>query len=520
MSEKPLIAEKKRFPVSVLSVIACYLPVHGYRFFHLLASGDALLLVYQNDAAWEIALGRFAHVFAVLFRGGLTAPYLLSLLTMCWMALAVWLIVYYLDLKRVSSVFLTAAFLVINRTMIMLSAGYLPWVDVYAFAMLAAVLGVVLASRQRAFYTVLAAVSFMVSLGLYQAYICMALGLVVVRTIVLLAGNADKKETLKHLVWQGVAFALSAVLYLAIWKGLQGALNIWTADGYNGMAGIGESVANNPLALLAVVYGNVASYFVTPVRLTVMTFRGMDLNTVWEAVFRIANCLLFLAGLVYARRMNLRNKTSAGYRMLQVVLLALLPLCVNLVCFLTGGVEHILMVHAFQMFYVLVVVLRDAEPVEAGAGPATVARRLVPVILPVLAFLILWPQVICANQVYLRKSLQEEAAQSLMTRVLQTIEQTDGYVPGMTPVAFTGSPERNPYIEEKDVMTDEMPWGQMKTVFTYGGIERHWLAFFEHMTVRPAEEAPAEEVTDGMPCFPVKGSVAWSDGVLVVKLSE
>ena len=531
MSEHASFTLKKRLLVSALSVIACYIPVHGYRFFHLLASGDGLLQLYQNDAAWEIALGRFVQPFVVLFRGGYTTPFLINLLALCWLCLAVFFTTLYLDLQKTLSVALVAAFFVINRTFVMLNGSYLPWADSYVFALLLSVAGLFLASGHSANRVIAGALCFAASIGLYQAYICVALGLCAMRLILDLAQRAEKKDILQRLTGEGAAFALSAALYLACWKGLQAALNIWSADGYNGMAGIGGTDGAGASGLLQTVYGNVLRYFTDPVRIRVMTFRGMDLGIIWTVLFRVANlCMLGLL-VVYLVKLNRRHNTSVSSRVLQAVLFLLSPLCVNLVCLLSGGMQHVLMVYAFQLYYVFVVVLHErkahAAPGEAQKQEAEkqeTGKRLRARVFAALpgcfAFVILWPQVIYANQIYLKKTLQEEAAQTLIVRVIEEIEGMEGYVPGETAVFFAGSLERNPYIADNDLLTDEMPWGTMRTAFTYGGMEAKWLAAFEHMRLRTADALPDGEQADDMPCFPVKGSIRYAGEVLVVRLSE
>ena len=210
MSEHAPSDQKRRLLVSALSVIACYIPVHGYRFFHLLASGDGLLQLYQDDAAWEIALGRFAQPVVVFFRGGYTTPFLINLLALSWLCLAVFFTSLYLGLQKTLSVALVAAFFVINRTLVMLNGSYLPWADSYMFALLLAVAGLFLASERKPWRVIAGALCFACSLGLYQAYICVALGLCAMRLILDLAERAEKKDILNRLCGEGAAFALAA----------------------------------------------------------------------------------------------------------------------------------------------------------------------------------------------------------------------------------------------------------------------------------------------------------------------
>ena len=86
------------------------------------------------------------------------------------------------------------------------------------------------------------------------------------------------------------------------------------------------------------------------------------------------------------------------------------------------------MIYAFQYVYILAILLMQYRN----------GKRWLPIALAVMLGLISWSNLIFANQLYLKKALQEEAALSLMTRVVDDIEDFEGYIPGQTPVAFVG----------------------------------------------------------------------------------
>ena len=57
----------------------------------------------------------------------------------------------------------------------------------------------------------------------------------------------------------------------------------------------------------------------------------------------------------------------------------------------------------------------------------------------ILLLTLLFDRGIYANQMYLKKNLEYDATLSVMTRVVDRIEQVDGYIPGETPVKFLGN---------------------------------------------------------------------------------
>ncbi|MBQ4260219.1 MAG: hypothetical protein IJB84_08190 [Lachnospiraceae bacterium] len=60
--------------------------------------------------------------------------------------------------------------------------------------------------------------------------------------------------------------------------------------------------------------------------------------------------------------------------------------------------------------------------------------RLVTLILAIIIF----NNITFANDIYLKKSLESQATLSLMTRVVDRMEQTEGYIPGQTEVVLVG----------------------------------------------------------------------------------
>ena len=117
----------------ILTMLFC-LVAHGYRFFNTMFSGDSLYMIYQDDSAWQIAIGRIMQPLLVFLRGGIGSPFWIFTLVVMFLGLAAFFVLDFLEIKDPISVILVTAVLTCNHTITAASATYLLNVDFYAFA--------------------------------------------------------------------------------------------------------------------------------------------------------------------------------------------------------------------------------------------------------------------------------------------------------------------------------------------------------------------------------------------------
>lgn len=547
-------SNKQRTVTAAVSAALFFVIVHGYRLMSPLLSGDGLLMLYQNDAAWQIALGRFAHPFLVMLRGGITSPFLVSVLALCWTCASVCLVSAYLDLKKRLSVILLAALMVCHPSLIVTSANFLHEFDFYALALFLSVGSVCLlaksmpqaagtgaaaagipSAKQRYLCLAGSVLCLAGACAIYQAYVCVAAGLVMLRLLFAAARNTELRALLKEMAVTLGVFLVTALLYLLCWKLMQSALGIWTADTYNGLAGMGDFSEEGILSVLGITYVNVWKFFTDPQLFVTTTFRGFNISTVWHYLLLVCNVCVVGTGLYALWRINREEKTGSAQRVWQLLILLLFPLGINAVCFLSKGMEHTLMVYAFVLVYAFAIcawerysyddgAVRDPVPGERtdsasdSAGRKTAWKRTLMIALPVA--LLVWSQIVFANQLYFKKDLQERAAQSMMTRILSGVEAQEGYVPGETKVAVTGIFDMNPYLKDIDFMEELLPWQTGKTIFVYFGTDEMYLRYFEQAKVNLVRIDRMDPRLDEIPCWPEEGSITWLDDTIVVKVSD
>lgn len=497
-----------------LVTILCYIIAHGYRIGNLMLSGDSLLMVYQNDYAWQIALGRCFQPIWLFLRGSITAPWLISLLAIFWLILSVYFLVQVLGLRSRLSMFASALVMTINITFTCANATFLPWVDFYGFALFLAVFSVYLFEKKKPVFSVFGILLLAFSLGTYQAYICAAVALMMLRILQNLYRGESWKNSFRLTLKYILCLLLAGVVYYICWKLFQKAFHIWTSDSYNGLAGMGDYEGVSVAGLLAATYENVFSYFWNPQVFVSLYFRGVSLSKIWVFALRFLNLLVVLFIITAIFLVNHKKKTNWWQRLLQAVILLLFPLGINAVCFISKGMEHSLMVYAFVFVYILGIKLLEDLEIRPSR------KKFTAIAMAAVLGCISWVNLVYANQVYLKKQMQETAAVSLMTRIVNDIETMDGYVPGVTKVAFTGTFNESPALINDEGFADLVPYGMGNTSMFYIGTDYAVLTHMLHVNMNLVRVDAEDDRIQDMPDYPMEGSICYMDDTLVVKISE
>ena len=513
-------SKKNLFITTILSTLTFFILAHGYRFTNPLFSGDSLLMIHQTDSAWEIALGRFVQPILVFLRGGLTNPFLISILSTFWIALSAYYIVDLFDFKRVISVVFVTAVMTCNSTVLVTSSSFISYADFYCFALFCSVLGVWLLKKGKLPYIVLGILAFVVSLGTYQAYISVAIALVMIHFLLNITDFLTFKDMIKQGMKYVIPFIIAALLYLITWKLFQIIFGIWTANTYNGLSSVGDFSDISIWSVIAKTYGNVFDYFFYPETFTTVPFRGISLSIFWTYIIRLFNAATLIVLVWSFIKKNLVSKTTWWQRIVQLLILLLLPMGLNFVCLISKGTEHTIMIYAFCLVYILAIRIAESDTTQA-TDASTLQKSCIPWFAVLVFVAVLsWSNIVFSNQVYLKRDLQEQATLSLMTRIVYSIESTEGYVPGVTPVALSGSFENTPSIPEMEAFKDVRPYGMGKSSLTYVGTDYAFLTHFMNVNMNLTRINGDLEAVKQMPVYPAKGSVAFVDGILVVKIAN
>ena len=134
--------------------------------------------------------------------------------------------------------------------------------------------------------------------------------------------------------------------------------------------------------------------------------------------------------------------------------------------------------------------------------------------------------IVFSNQVYLKKNLEYQTTLSVMTRVVEQAEQTEGFIPGYTPVAIVGSLENSTIAMAHKGFEHLSALDAAANNYTASSQSENTWYFWEIMgypfnfvSDGQRDALAASDAVQSMPAFPAKGFCSTVDGVLVIKLS-
>ena len=509
-----ITGERRRLLAAFAAVFLFGLLAHGYAFTGLTLSHDSLNEMFLSGdihyaagsvADWKISLGRFLYpAYRAVFSGGAGTPWLSGILSLVWVSLAVYLVSRLFSVDRLPLLAVTGALFVTNVSFSALAATYVYDLDGDMLAMLLAVCAAYLLLRGTLRRRVLAVVPIVCSLALYQSMISVAVSLVMIACILrLLKSESAKAVLFDGLKAVGILLAGGAVYGILV-RAVCRASGIAMSDGYNSLLSLGRMT---PALIPAAVRSTYATWAGSILRQPVF---------VPLPVTRTGHLLLAVLTLAAAARFLLRKRLPAANLLLALVLAALLPMGMNLSNFLgyAGMESHDLMKYAFCLVYVFDILLlrqclQSLPESRVFSGCAAVSLALIAAVI--------WGSVQTSNALYLKKDLERQATLSRMTELCLRLDQTEGYVPGETPVVFIGLPSFD--TPEALGSVSQITGAGLNS--TVGG--GYYAAYFSYILQTPirigSETAlPEGTPTDAMPPFPAEGSICRAGDTLIVRM--
>lgn len=540
------ISQSKLNIASILSTLTFFLLAHGYRFSNLLFSHDSLN-VCEYKPEWELGIGRFMQPVLYVIRGVLGAPWLFSILSILWLSLSVIFVIKIFNIDSLWAVIATSGIMVCNNVITLSNATYIQWMDVYTLALFTAVLAAwLLLKAEDKKYTqirnyILAAVLVAISMGLYQAYIGVTLGIIVFAYVLKLS-NSKTENSIKSLflgiIKRCIPILIGGILYFILWKAIL-ALSGVGSQNYFGMDE--SSSAKGYAYALYRTYKNVAIFFRRPSLYNIGSIIG---TKILEFAIVIANIIvLSVLGLypvvnyVSLRKKQANSKSEGIIRLaLQYILLAILPFAVNFACFMTKGDEHDLMRYGMVMIYVYALTI--ICNIKSDKQKWTIRANT---ILLICLSIVIWSNIVFSNQLYLKKSLQEEATNYKIGRLVEMIENTAESANLERPykVILVGNASDNDYYN--DIKDTEMLGGTgiYDSPITYGRTvgfyinymlganmdvylldkdDNYYLIGDDETNWNPSPISNQE--LDDVPVFPSEDSVVNLKTYIVVKMSD
>lgn len=493
--------------------------LHGYRYVSLGFSHDSLAFAWQPDLEWQISLGRYMQPFYWwIIRGRIAAPFIVGVLSYGYMVGSVYGVASLLDLKAKTSLFLLAGLMCGSLAFIALDATYSHTADVYMLALMLNIAAAWLCLRgRRRVPSVLAAVVLLViSTGLYQAYLQVFTALTMVWALLRLLKTDDRAipEAAARCAQSFLALMLAMALFFVGYYVVMAVTGVEAVSKANSIGGM--KVLSG-----AALVDMVKTTWKMPLRqLGRLQGRIAPLARMLTAVVLMTGA----AATIFTAR---RSRVSAWQALGMAVLALLLPFGMNWICLFCGGAVHDLMMYAYivPLLAALAANERAWNLALADEGKQIGKKtRAAACVLPLAVLTLLFDRGIYANQIYLKKDLEYDTTLSVMTRVVDRIEQVEGYIPGETPVEFLGDIQRSKLAMTRPAFAHlgSLTGTEENYAITYG--DTFWMYLEDVMgypikRFRETKNEEQERVTDDMPCFPDKDSVQMVDGVVFVKLA-
>ena len=491
-------AKENRVPLCAALIFGFL--AHGFAFANKLVNHDEANALFSKGGS--VVLGRWGLCFMDNLFPNVSMPWIYGILTIFFLAVAVCVLVHLLPLKS-SWAQVLAAGLVVTFPSLTGTLGYMFMSSSHGLAFLLTVLSAWLVTRQERRYHLAALGCLVFALGIYQAFIGLCAGLLVIVVIRRLLEGEDGKAVLRD----GCGYILFLVLSLGLYYGIaQLALSLT----HQTMAGYAtDGMAFSPLSLPANALLAYRTFF--------SVFTSGTYSLVPTKASRILHGLLWLAaGILLIVRVRARKRESLNLVLL-IAALVLFPLAVCCIfLFIAPTSIHTIVLYSVVNVYFLMLLLADSCP------PVTQLRRAVLNILPVLCALIVTVNIYIANESYLTLHLRYENAYAFYTSLIGDIKASPEFTQG-SKLAIIGTWQDPAFYAEHMAFTDTLTGVTGFKPDSYS--KERFLEQYVGFAIPFASQAEEAKIAASpefakMSVYPYYGSMKKIGDTFVVKLSD
>ena len=508
--KKAWVSQKKILLLCIAFTFVFGFVAHGYIFANFHPNHDSFDGLYAagRENNHKIELGRvLVPAYRTLFSGLLAMPWLKGILALFWIAVGVWMIAAMFRFHSKFNIALLCGIMAVNSTVTALAGTYFHDLDQNMFSMMMASLAALLWDRRPFGWFVFGAIAVSISLGIYQSYISVTIGLVMIALLMQLLHGEKPLVILRRGMEAVAMLVVSGILFLLLVKIITATKDIALANRNNSLSAMKNLRLQEVPELLKGVYRSWWGYF-------------EYMPNTWlvpQAAKWINRVLMLFAAVILVPCTMIRRDLSWIQKLFVLMLTVLLPLGWNICYLITSGFIHQLMQYAYILFYVLCLCLATFVCEKKEKLPAIALTRWV---CSGLIVLLLWGGIQTANTYHLKKTLASMATNSRMTGVYHDMLSLD-YIPGETPVMIW-----------YDIPLDNPPgFGQSDCILgsinnTITGDQKSIKSYFNFMLGDNANfctndrwnELNGDEFVQTIPSYPEYGYISYLEDVMVVRL--
>lgn len=448
-----------------------------------------------------ITSGRWFLTVACGFSSYFTIPWVIGLLGLLFLSLAAVAFTALLELRDTVSVVLVSGLLV-SFPALASTFAYVFTMDGYMMALLLAVLSV-LCTKKHKWGFLWGAVCLAFSMGTYQAYLSSAILLCMYEVLIIFMEKGKfggkLRASLRYL-YMGVLGAALYYIILRILLLVQGK-ELASYQGINGMGRFGADAVMH-------IYRDFLSFSV----------KG---NVLYHNIFSLAACILLICAVLFVLgRLVLQRKwwKCPGFFVIIALAAVAAPFATNIILLISPEVTyHLLMRYQWVLYLILAVafVTRYAGWDARGNLTQWIAFAA--------AFVLIFHYGVTDNIGYSNLQKRYEKTYAYCMRLLDRIEQTEGYYQGI-PIAMVGVVGYNPYPVTDitlDVTSNMIGLNGDTLLYTgenYQVFMKNYLgATLNMMTPEEMEDIYYSQEYIEMESFPAESSVKIVDGIMYIK---
>ena len=342
------IIRNVRFMYSICSVCILGMMAHAFRYFNVMYSHDSVERVYIEEQifSFKVGLGRFTHLIYMPLRDLYSAPWLIGCLSLFFLAITAYLLVDLFDINNNTFIVLLGGIFATNYSLTLINATYVYAADIYMLSILLYTVAIYLLIKYK-YGWILGSICVAFALGIYQAYLPMALLVFLFYFMMQSVKNQSFNKQMLLLGKTGIMFGIAAFVYIIIIKYVEKYSGNGLIAGYNGLTAVGDYEGYDILEILKETYLYPLNFFNSITGYNQSYIRNVEL------ILIILTILGFIF-IVYKANITVKNK------MIIVSCIVALPFVMNSVFLISKGLIHHLMIFHFCMIFFVSVIFPSA----------------------------------------------------------------------------------------------------------------------------------------------------------------
>ena len=509
--------------------------IHAYMFTNKLPNWDDINNVGTFGVGSEF--GRWFLKYINPLDGIWSVPWIGGLFAVTFLSLAACMVVAALDIRSLTGAVIVPL-MMLSFPSVCSMFTFMFTADCYAVGIFLACTAAWLIRRHR-FGFLPGIVLLVLSLGLYQAYLCLALGVLVCGLFLdLLRGEKLEGEEARRVFLSGVKTFLvllaSVVLYNLVARWIFPNL-----DSYNGLSQMGQIDPARLPRLILRAYRWVAEYFILKPYSFINDFA-------WA--LNVISCLL-AAGFVIAWFVKRRLWKQPAAAVLYLFLAAAVPLAMGSIIIMAPDASvSMLMLYQYVILYIFIMAMlerslqkedglfsgRGGGRTGAGGGQVEQNGTALPGVLSlfVTAVLLLvgYENFVVTNEAYFRMDIAYERAYAYYNRIMERIESTEGYQPGdafalVGEYGLSETPDLLGSYPMDGERFEDLSGVARETGLLTSGVRHNFMKIYIGVEMPDVSEETLEAIRQtekyqNMPAYPAEGCVQKILDVWVVKTCE